>query len=212
MDPYQEIVLLFTRYPEPGLCKTRLIPILGNIGAADLQRRMTERVVGQAALLAVSHPHCFEIHYDGGSLSLMRAWLGNSHTYRQQTDSGLGIRMSEAISAHLGKKTAILLTGSDCPEIRAPLLSDALKALRKNDMVVGPACDGGYYLIGVNGALGAGVVSSLFTGIPWGSTSVFAGTMAKAGRHQLTCHILPELHDIDRPEDLEYIHHHPDFE
>jgi uncharacterized protein len=212
MDHYQEIVLLFTRYPEPGLSKTRLIPVLGGQGAADLQRRMTERIVARISCLAARSPLILEIHYDGGSLPLMRAWLGSSPIYEQQIDGDLGARMAHAIAVHLHPKTAILLTGSDCPEITTRILAEALQALRNDEMVIGPACDGGYYLIGVNGTLGADVVSSLFADIPWGSTTVFADTMAKAKLHQLSCHILPKLHDIDRPEDLGYINHHPDAE
>lgn len=212
MDPQQDIVLLFTRYPTPGLSKTRLIPALGEQGAADLHRRLTERIVAQVSLLEANHPHCLEIHYDGGNISLMRTWLGNSHSYKQQTKSDLGARMAHAIAVHLQRKTAILLTGSDCPEITAPLLAEALEALRKNDMVIGPAWDGGYYLIGVSGTLRTDIMQALFSDIPWGSKTVFADTMAKADYHQLTCHILPKLHDIDRPEDLGHLHHHPDAE
>jgi hypothetical protein len=211
MAPRQDIVLLFTRYPVPGLSKTRLIPILGAQGAADLQRRMTERIVDRISDLAADRPINREIHFDGGSHSLMSAWLGKTHIYRQQADSDLGCRIASALTAHLRTREAIVLTGSDCPGITSSILVEALEALRRKDMVIGPACDGGYYLIGVNGGLAPDTVSSLFTDIPWGSKTVFADTMARAKLHQLTCHILPELHDIDRPEDLRYINHHPDL-
>jgi hypothetical protein len=79
-------------------------------------------------------------------------------------------------------------------------------------MVIGPACDGGYYLIGVNGAIKKKIVYSLFTDIPWSTQTVFADTMARAKHHNLTTYILPELHDIDRPEDLGYLHHYSDAE
>jgi uncharacterized protein len=208
----QDIVLLFTRYPAPGLSKTRLIPALGEQGAADLQRRMTERIVGQTLLLAGSHPHRLEIHYDGGSLSMMERWLGKTYTYKHQQGEDLGARMASAMAIHLIEKTAILLAGSDCPEITAPLLAEALEAVRRNDMVIGPAHDGGYYLIGVQGALPLDILHDLFTDIAWGSTTVFADTMARADHHQLSSHILPKLHDIDRPEDLGYLNYHPGIE
>lgn len=211
MDHHQDIVLLFTRYPQPGLSKTRLIPILGAKGAADLQRRMTERIMTRISQLAETRPHDFEIHYDGGDLELMQAWLG-IHTYKQQADDHLGSRMANAIAAHLRKKKAILLTGSDCPEITSQILEKALDALTRYDMVIGPACDGGYYLIGVDGSIRRDILFSLFTDIPWGTKTVFADTMTKAKRSNLTSYILPELHDIDRPEDLGYIHHYSDTE
>lgn len=212
MDLQQDIVLLFTRYPEPGLSKTRLISTLGDQGAADLQRQMTEWIVAKISRLAADNPLILEIHYDGGNLPLMRSWLGSFPIYQQQTDGDLGTRMAHAIASHLQKKAAILLTGSDCPEITPQILGEALQALRRNDIVIGPACDGGYYLIGANGTLRADVMHALFTNIPWGSKTVFADTMAKADFHQLSCHILPKLHDIDRPEDLGYIDHHSDTE
>ncbi|MDR3542752.1 MAG: TIGR04282 family arsenosugar biosynthesis glycosyltransferase [Desulfocapsaceae bacterium] len=208
----QDIVLIFTRYPTPGFSKTRLIPILGPQGAAGLQRKMTEQIVAQAARLIESHPHDLEIHYEGGSLPLMRAWLGPSRTYQPQKAGDLGTRMSQAISAHLKGKRAIILAGSDCPALTSSLLTRALEALQEKDIVIGPACDGGYYLIGVRGGVREDCVSSLFTDIPWGSASVFAETMARAGRLQLTSHILPELHDIDRPEDLRYLHYNSDLQ
>ncbi len=211
MASRQDIVLLFTRYPAPGLSKTRLIPILGAQGAADLQRRMTEGIAAKISHLAAGRPLSLEIHFEGGDHSLMSAWLGKTHLYKQQADSGLGYRMACALTAHLRTKEAIVLTGSDCPGITSGILVEALEALRSNDMVLGPACDGGYYLIGVNGGLAPDTVSSLFTDIPWGSKTVFSDTMARAELHQLTCHILPELHDIDRPEDLGYINHHSDL-
>jgi uncharacterized protein len=211
MDDHQEIVLLFTRYPRPGFSKTRLISVLGATGAADLQRRMTEMIMTRISQLAETRPHDFEIHYDGGTLELMHAWLG-IHTYKQQTDGHLGFRMANAMATHLRKKRAILLTGSDCPEITSRILQEALDALSRCDMVIGPACDGGYYLIGVNGMIKKNTLFSLFSDIPWGTKTVFADTMARAEHNGLTSHILPELHDIDRPEDLGYIHHYPNAE
>jgi uncharacterized protein len=212
MNLDQEIVLLFTRYPEPGRSKTRLTPILGAKGAADLQRRMTERILARISSLAATNPHRLEIHYDGGNLALMHAWLGSSYTFIPQIDDHLGARMAKAIAPHLQRKKAIILTGSDCPGITSRILAEALDALTGHDLVIGPACDGGYYLIGVKGTLSTDFIQALFTDIPWGSKTVFADTMAKAEYHQLTCHILPELHDIDRPEDLRYLNYYPDAE
>jgi uncharacterized protein len=212
MDLQQDIVLLFTRYPEPGLSKTRLISTLGDLGAANLQKQMTEWTVAKISRLAARRPLILEIHYEGGNLPLMHTWLGGFPVFRQQTNGDLGARMAHAISLHLQTKSAILLTGSDCPGITLEILADALEMLRKHDMVIGPACDGGYYLIGVNGTLQPDTMHALFADIPWGSTTVFADTMAKADSYQLSCHILPKLHDIDRPEDLGYIDHHSDTE
>lgn len=210
MDSHQDIVLLFTRYPTAGESKTRLIPVLGDQGAADLQRGMTEHAVAEARHLRDSRPCMLEIHFAGGDLGSMREWLGHTLSYKPQTDGHIGVKMERAIAAYLGKKQRIILLGSDLPNITSHILSEALQALKTCDLAIGPARDGGYYLIGVNGKMQPDVLSSLFAGISWGTATVFAETMAKADSHNLTYHILPELHDIDKPEDLGYLHNHSD--
>ena len=208
MVPHQEIVLLFTRFPLPGRSKTRLIPVLGAQGAAELQRTMTEHAVAEASQVTTARQCSIEIHYADGDEASMRTWLGNGYSYRPQADGDIGTRMAQAIMPHLGKKRGVVLIGADCPDISSPLLTEALQAVACNDMVIGPAYDGGYYLIGVSGRLRADVVAVLFCGIPWGAPDVYAQTMARAGSQRLTSHILPKLHDIDRPEDLRNLHRH----
>ncbi len=210
MVSHQDIVLLFTRYPIPGESKTRLIPVLGDQGAAELQRGMTEHAVAEARHLTDSLPCMLEIHYCGGDLASMRGWLGYDLSYRPQTDGHIGVKMGRALAAHLGKKQSIILLGSDLPGITSHILAEALQAAKTYDLTIGPAHDGGYYLIGVNGKMKPDALSSLFSGISWGTPTVFAETMAKADIRNLTYHILPKLHDIDRPEDLGHLHHRPD--
>ena len=76
--PHRECLILFTRYPEPGTTKTRLIPHLGPAGAADLQRQMTAHIMAQALPLKESRKLKVEVRYDGGDDALMRAWLGDA--------------------------------------------------------------------------------------------------------------------------------------
>lgn len=202
-------VILFTRYPRPGQCKTRLIPVLGAEGAAALHRRMTDRMVARLAELAALHPHCLEIHYDGGSPAEMTSWLGPHHHYRQQAAGDIGCRMRAAIRSHQGRMRRLLLVGSDCPDLSAALLRDAFAALDSHDLVLGPAFDGGYYLIGARGQSAPLVCDTLFQDIPWSTDMVFSLTLARARRLRLRCHTLTRLHDIDTPEDLGYLHCHP---
>jgi rSAM/selenodomain-associated transferase 1 len=204
-----DLVILFTRYPQPGQCKTRLIPALGPDGAAALHREMTGRIVTELAALAVLHPHRLEIHYDGGSPAEMAAWLGKSHQYRRQGKGDIGCRMRAAIGGHQGRMQRLLLVGSDCPDLSAELLRDAFVALRTHDLVLGPAFDGGYYLIGVHNQSASLVCQTLFQGIPWSTDRVYAITQERAEQLRLRCHTLTRLHDIDTPEDLGYFHYHP---
>ncbi len=207
-DP-PDLIILFTRYPQPGQCKTRLIPALGPNGAASLHREMTERILARLRALADLHPHRLEIHYEGGSPAQMASWLGPCHQYRQQAGGDIGCRMRAAIYSHLGRMRRLLLIGSDCPDISAELLRDAFAALGSHDVVLGPAFDGGYYLIGVHNESSLLACETLFQEIPWSTDNVFAITKARAEQSHLRCHTLTQLHDIDSPDDLRYFHYHP---
>ena len=203
-----DIVLLFTRYPEPGRCKTRLIPALGRDGAADLHRDMTCRVLAQVTRLAAIRPHLLEIHYDGSTEDQMRAWLGPDLHYRQQAAGDIGGRMQAAISRYQGRMQRLLLVGSDCPGLTAEIMAEAFMALTTHDLVLGPAFDGGYYLIGTHQESSRLICRTLFQDMPWGTDNVYPTTKMRADQQRLRCHTLARLHDIDTPADLRYLHHH----
>ncbi|MBE9110985.1 TIGR04282 family arsenosugar biosynthesis glycosyltransferase [Nodosilinea sp. LEGE 07298] len=191
-------LMLFTRYPEPGRTKTRLIPHLGPAGAAALQRRMTEHVLAQVQGAAQRLPLAVEVHFAGGNQGQMQAWLGNAVDYYPQAEGGLGDRLMAAFSQSfaLGRPGAIAI-GSDCPALGADHLAATLAALHQVDVVLGPATDGGYYLIGLRQPEPA-----LFQNIAWGSDQVLAQTLAAATAQDLAVELLTPLTDIDRPEDL----------
>ncbi|TAD81899.1 MAG: glycosyltransferase [Oscillatoriales cyanobacterium] len=193
-----EQLIIFTRYPAPGKAKTRLIPVLGKEGAANLHRLMTQRTIARALSLQNSRPLSVEIHYTGSSQQLMEDWLGTEIVYHQQSEGDLGARMLAAFqkSFNLGiEKVAII--GTDCPKLKQQMLAKAFDDLSDKDLVLGPAKDGGYYLIGLRC-----LIPELFDGIHWGSNEVFADTLAIAKNLGLNIGILPTLVDIDRPEDL----------
>lgn len=197
-------IVLFTRYPEPGRVKTRLIPVLGPGGAADLQRRMTEQTAVLLRRFAEEYPVCAEIRYDGGSRELFAAWLGRDIPALPQGEGDLGRRLERAAAVAFAEGTArLLLIGADCPDLAPPLLAEALAALHHHDLVLGPAVDGGYYLIGLSRPR-----PELFQGIPWGCDQVLAVTLLRARELALSIHLLEQRADVDRPEDLRYIHHH----
>jgi glycosyltransferase A (GT-A) superfamily protein (DUF2064 family) len=115
-------LLLFTRYPEAGNTKTRLIPKLGEDGAALLQKRLTEKVICQADLLSQRLGIETVVHYTGGSREQMTSWLG-SMTCAKQADGDLGQRMSAAFEQTFADgATAAVLIGSDIPDITADIL------------------------------------------------------------------------------------------
>ena len=109
-------IIIFTRFPEPGITKTRLIPFLGLEGACRLQRELTEKVVAQVQQLKKSYPVMMEIHFSGGSRGLMAEWLGRELQYEIQGEGDLGARMWQAFQKGLRKGwKQVVLIGSDLP-------------------------------------------------------------------------------------------------
>jgi rSAM/selenodomain-associated transferase 2/rSAM/selenodomain-associated transferase 1 len=199
----RERLVVFTRYPEPRATKTRLIPLLGPKGAAGLQRLMTEHILRQAAKLRSCRRLSVEVRYEGGSRRLMRRWLGPGLHYRLQEGGDLGKRMELAFKdAFAEGAEACIVIGSDCPGITQELLEDAFDQLAQNDLVLGPAADGGYYLIGLRNEVAGPTVSRLFTGITWGTGEVLTQTLKTARGLGLRVAKLELLRDVDRPEDL----------
>jgi rSAM/selenodomain-associated transferase 1 len=196
-------LIVFTRYPEVGKTKTRLIPALGAAGAATLQRQMTEFTLKQAEKLAQQKQDglnslSVEIRFAGGDRSLMQDWLGSSWSYQPQATGDLGERMQLAFQSafEMGSQRVVTI-GIDCPELDSATLAQAFQALQNHDLVLGPATDGGYYLIGLRS-----LIPKLFNGIDWGTNQVFRQTMAIAEGEGLAIATLAPLTDVDRPEDL----------
>jgi uncharacterized protein len=198
----KEKLIIFTRYPEPGQTKTRLIPLLGEGGAAALHRGMTTHIAEESKSLMKTRPLAVEIRYDGGSERLMRDWLGPDYAYRHQGGGELGQRMffafGEAFSEGMDR---VVLVGTDIPGLNATIIETAMEELLGHDLVLGPANDGGYYLIGCSRPPNR----VLFTGIPWGTATVLASTLQIAKEHGLSAALVETLNDVDRPEDVELL-------
>ncbi|MEL6902326.1 MAG: TIGR04282 family arsenosugar biosynthesis glycosyltransferase [Cyanobacteria bacterium J06606_4] len=208
-------LLLFLRYPQPGHTKTRLIPALGADGAARLQRQMSEYLLGQ-----ICRPDwSVEIYFTGGSLAEMQAWLGKRLVYRPQIEGDLGARLCAGFRASFRAEDRqsgcaapssqprirregvssrrVVAIGSDCPDVSAVHIRQAFRALAHKDVVLGPAQDGGYYLIGLRH-----LQVGLFQNIDWSTPVVFQQTYEKVLQSELSVSTLPVLSDIDRPADL----------
>jgi rSAM/selenodomain-associated transferase 2/rSAM/selenodomain-associated transferase 1 len=199
----RERLIVFTRYPEPGTTKTRMISELGSEGAAELQRQMTEHIISRTKTLSKFHPLPVEVRYEGGSEKLMTEWLGSGFSYTSQGSGDIGLRMGRALQAAFGKgcETAVII-GSDIPDITTEILIEAFRALEHNDLVLGPAGDGGYYLIGVHRRSFRHWHPQIFSDINWGTESVLPQTLGIAQSLGLNYNLLRTLRDVDRPEDL----------
>jgi rSAM/selenodomain-associated transferase 2/rSAM/selenodomain-associated transferase 1 len=191
-------LIIFTRHPEPGKTKTRLIPVLGIQGAVGLHRQMIDHTLTWARQLKNSSGVSLEVRYEGGDERRVRKWLGPDIPCCPQVNGDLGARMSqafnEAFSAGIGR---VIIVGTDIPGLSGGLVQTACEALKENDVVLGPAKDGGYYLIGLRKPM-----PQLFGGIPWGTGEVLPKTLGIAADLKLQVFLLEPLDDVDRPEDL----------
>lgn len=192
----QDRLILFTRYPRPGRVKTRLIPSLGPDLAAAVQREMTARALAQAHLAARMSGAEVEVRFDGGTRAEMAALWGPGADYQPQGEGDLGERMRRAFGDAFeeGVRRAVLF-GADIPDLNAELMVAGLAELDRSDLVLGPALDGGYYLIGLKENQ-----PELFKGIHWGAANVLSRTQNRA--RELSVEYLPELGDVDLPRDL----------
>lgn len=187
-------LIIFTRYPEPGRVKTRLIPALGPVGAADVHHRLTALTLAWARALQDREPIRVEVHFDGGDAERMQARFGKGFVYQPQAEGDLGEKLIAAL-ANTAEPTIVV--GTDCPSMSAERALRAIASLSAYDVVLGPSSDGGYYLIGLNRP-----EPCLFTGIAWSTVEVCGRTQQIAAEHELAVALLDVLDDVDRPEDL----------
>ena len=205
------VLIIFTRYPTPGITKTRLIPALGAEGAATLHRQMAERMVQEGRLLRDRFGAELYVCFSGGTVQQMQDWLGDDLIYEAQQGGDLGDRLCAVLrnrflaqSLHSSSSPqSVIIMGTDCPGISADLLGRSFLHLQTVDVVIGPAFDGGYYLIGLND-----YHAQVFQGITWSSDRVFQQTIERIQGQNLTWVALEPLPDIDRPEDLAYLDDH----
>jgi rSAM/selenodomain-associated transferase 1 len=190
-------ILIFAKAPEPGQVKTRLIPVLGARGAADLQARLLRDTMARLAATRLASielwcaPDCLREPFP----ELADRYRLGIHGQR---GTELGERMLHAATDALRRGDKVVLVGTDCPSLDGAYLEQALMALEGHDAVLGPAEDGGYGLLGLKRA-----AETLFRDMPWGSDRVAELTRNRMEGLAWQWAELPLLWDLDRPEDLE---------
>jgi len=190
-------VIIFSRYPVPGRTKTRLIPRLGPVGAAELHRRLAIQTLQTVKKSSGKRNTCIEACMEGGSRRKIRAWLGPLPILSYQRPGDLGRRMFHAFGkAFRDGCRRVLLVGADIPGLTERHLSEAFEALRDHDVVLGPSTDGGYWLVGLKRTI------DIFQGIQWGTKTVLEDTVSLSRRTGLRLYLLDPLTDIDTIEDL----------
>jgi len=186
-------VAILAKAPVPGLAKTRLIPAIGAHAATVLQERLTERAVETAAAADIG-PLTLWCTPDLTHASFQDLAARLPIVLKQQPDGDLGSRMLGAIAANDGPT---LVIGTDCPAMSYEHLRAAANALDDADVVLTPAEDGGYVLIGARA-----VHPEIFSGIAWGTSTVLAETRSRISALGLKAAELPALWDVDTEADL----------
>lgn len=211
MRPSRRQVVLLTRWPAPARCKRRLAVAIGAERAARVQWRLLHHGLAaarDAARLARRQGEPIEVVLAVSGLGprARRRWAATLPVDRcvGQGEGSLGVRLRRQVErARREAVGAVLLIGSDLPRISAADLLAAFAALRRAPLVVGPAADGGYWLLGLTPRLRA---PRLFAGaegpIPWGGDAVLGRTLAAAVAEGLTPALLAEGQDLDTPADL----------
>jgi uncharacterized protein len=196
------MLIVMARWPAPGRCKSRLAAGLGRARAAAVQQRL------QAHGLAAARLACGPL---GCSLRLALAGVGPQAARRQarhwglgaaavvlQGSGGLGLRLQRQLARAFSQGwQQVVLVGSDLPQLAPTDLHAAFAALAAAPLVLGPAVDGGYWLVGLRTP-----AAGLFCGIDWGTASVLDQTLARARQLQLPAALLRQQADLDRPLDL----------
>ena len=196
----QRHVVVFARAPELGAVKTRLASDIGHAHALQVYRILGARAI--AAACAVPDARV-EVHFTPSTgRALVVDWLrkivaGPAELFTQ-VEGSLGDRMAAAIEGALARGAqAVAVIGTDCPALDAAVIDRALAAVEGADVALGPADDGGYYLVAVRAHHPA-----LFTGIPWSSPDTLRCTLDAAQRAGLRVALLDTLMDVDTGEDL----------
>jgi rSAM/selenodomain-associated transferase 1 len=187
-------VAIMAKAPFVGLAKTRLIPSIGAHAAAVLQERLTERTVATARTADIG-PVTLWCAPDPSHASFRDLVARHPVTLKRQPEGDLGARMLAAMAVGAGPT---LVIGTDCPAFTPEHLRAAANALRDGtDVVLIPAEDGGYVLIGARTAY-----PELFMDISWGAATVLAETRARISALGLSCVELAPLWDVDTEDDL----------
>ena len=190
-------LLFFVRNPEGGTVKSRLASTVGKVVALDLYKNF---IFDMLAMLEKRDFPLYCCFYPEDALADVKKILGAQYQYLPQQGEDIGARMAhcfhEAFSQGFHR---VVLIGSDLPDLPGDIIDEAFTALENVDSVLGPAVDGGYYLIGFNKG---SFTPEVFSGMEWSTETVLQKTLAILKRHLRRVHLLPQWDDIDTLEDL----------
>ena len=195
MSRHDHRLIIFLKAPRAGLVKTRLAAAMGPAGALQAYERLVETLLESLATL-----ERVELRFtpDDAAGEVSR-WLRDGGNARAQGPGDLGERLCRAFrDAFESGARRVVVIGSDCPELTPADVEAAWVALKTHDVVLGPAADGGYWLVGLRA-----LHEPVFRGIHWSTSSVLAETLAICKQRGLSVHRLRQLSDVDTVEDWE---------
>ena len=188
----KEAIIVFVRKPELGKVKTRLAASLGNEKALEIYKVL---LLHTREICEKVNAHKFVYYHE--KIEINDLWDADGFKKRLQTNAGLGEKMMQAFKDvfDAGYKK-VLIIGSDCLQLTDGIIKDAFNQLHENEVIIGPAKDGGYYLLGMKN-----LYPYLFENKTWSTSTVFDETMEDAEHHQLSIAVLPVLTDVDTEAD-----------
>ena len=190
MSLIEECLVVFAKAPEPGRVKTRLK--LPPHQAAKLHSAFVRDVVERHQKVDRSL-----VVWRAGDLN-HPFWSELSVALAEQPEGQLGTKMRHAFEVELNRSNKVVIVGTDSPSLPPEMVDAAFLALDTHPVVLGPACDGGYYLVGARGP-----VPDIFpVDMPWGTESVLRRTLTCLLEQDVSCGLTPFWYDVDRPEDL----------
>lgn len=190
----KNLLLIFTRNPELGKCKTRLAATIGDHAALEVYQTLLNHTVRITKDLDITK----EVHY---SVKVRENDIWDNHIYhkKQQDGEDLGQRMKNAFqNGFTNGYTNIIIIGSDMYDLNQEDIENAFRALQDHEYVIGPAMDGGYYLLGMKR-----MTSEVFENKAWGTKTVLKSTLNDL--QQTNIKLLEERNDIDYYEDIKDI-------
>jgi uncharacterized protein len=183
---------VFLRAPRLGTVKTRLAAEIGERQALRLYRVLAQRTLAEVRAARLEATVWFT---PADAATEMRRWLGEGWDLRPQSSGDLGTRLAAAAHA-VPPGRGWLAIGADCPRLDAALLREAAAIVAREEIVLGPSRDGGYYLLG-----GPTPLPDLFSAMPWSTSRVLGETRARLAHAKASWHELVTLRDVDSAED-----------
>lgn len=194
----KKALIIFVRKPELGKVKTRLAATMGEEKALAVYRKLLEHThyISEGVKAERFVLYCDEIEEND-------LWSDGNFIKRLQSPGDLGEKMHNAFAGLFDEGyNDVAIIGSDCYELTTAIIEDAFKMLQQNDLVIGPANDGGYYLLGMKK-----LCMELFSNIEWSTEKVLTQSLAASTSAGLSYSLLPQLTDIDTEADLNSMQH-----